>query len=243
IISAGKIILLGLRCAIKENLRKVRVKGREGQKENLRLSTWAAVLLLFVFFLTRIHNLLALPVFLDEASHITRAQFVWQDKPLYLLTTGKALAPYLTALFWPFVGQVFIGRYAVILIELSGIASCYAVGRDLYSRNAGLLGMALWIICPQLLFFERMALVDTTFASMGMFTLWIAVRMIRSGRWQLAILCGVGLVLCAFAKLTGLVFFPIPVLAALFIKSRVGWLDRTRQVLIAYAVAILLLVG
>src|SRR5437763_934797 len=112
-----------------------------------RLSAWAAVFLLLIYSFTRIHNLLALPVFLDEASHITRAQFVWQDKPLYLLTTGKALAPYLMALFWPFTGQIFIGRYVVILLELVGIASCYAVGRDLHSRNAGLLGMALWIIC------------------------------------------------------------------------------------------------
>src|SRR2546430_17848 len=84
----------------------------------------------------------------------------------------------------------------------------------------------LLIFFPQLIFFERMALVDTTFASMGMLTLWIAIRMVRSGRWQIAILCGVGLVLCAFAKLTGLVFFPIPILVALFVKSRVRWLDR-----------------
>src|SRR5258707_2751829 len=95
-----------------------------------RLAAWAAVVLLVIYFFTRIHNLLALPVFLDEASHITRAQYVRQDKPLYLLTTGKALAPYLMALFSPFVGQVFIGRYVLSLLRLVGIASCYVIGLD-----------------------------------------------------------------------------------------------------------------
>src|SRR5947209_10893350 len=116
------------------------------------LATVGAIILLFIFFLSRIHNLLILPLFLDEASHITRAQWIWQGQPFcllgtgqaldhlallnqsgcgqpfYLLTTGKALAPYLMAVFWPFQGQIFIGRYVVVLIALIGIAACYAVG-------------------------------------------------------------------------------------------------------------------
>src|SRR5258705_8214947 len=111
-----------------------------------RFANWTAVLLLLVFFFTRIHNLLVLPVFLDEASHITRAQYVWQDKPLYLLETGKVLAPYMMALFWPFHGQIFIGRFVIILLGLIGLAACYGVGKMLYSRQAGLLAMLLWIL-------------------------------------------------------------------------------------------------
>ena len=55
--------------------------------------SWIAILFLFVFWLSRTHNLLILPTFLDEASHITRAQWVWQGRPLYLLETGKAPYP------------------------------------------------------------------------------------------------------------------------------------------------------
>src|SRR5689334_7234926 len=105
---------------------------------------WVAVLFLFIYWLSRTHNLLVLPTFLDEASHLTRAQWVWQGRPLYLLETGKALAPYLAALFWPFTAPIFIGRYVVILLGAIGLASVYAVGRELHSRQAGLLAMALW---------------------------------------------------------------------------------------------------
>src|SRR3954470_10124073 len=106
-----------------------------------RASSWIAVFFLLVFWFSRTHNLLILPMFLDEASHLTRAQGVWQGRPLYLLETGKALAPYLAALFWPFTAPLFIGRYVVVLLEAIGLASVYAVGRELHSRQAGLLAM------------------------------------------------------------------------------------------------------
>lgn len=197
---------------------------------------WAATILLVLFFLSRLYHLMILPLFLDEASHITRAQWVWQGKPFYLLETGKALAPYVAAIFWPFTAAPFIGRFVVVLFGAIGLASAYAVGRELHSRNVGLLCMAFWLICPQLMFFERMALVDTTLGSMGVLTLWLAIRMMRSRRIVTAVMCGIGLALCILAKLTGLVFLPIPILAAFLITSRTKWLIRFRQMAIAYAV-------
>lgn len=208
-----------------------------------RAWTWGAVVLLFVYWFARLHHLLTLPIFLDEASHITRAQWVWEGKPFYLLETGKALAPYLAALFWPFTAAPFIGRFVVVLIGIVGIASAYAVGRELHSRQAGLLTMTLWIICPQLIFFERMALVDTTISSMAMLALWLALCMLRRPRMRTAILCGGALALCVFAKTTGVVFLPIPILVALLIKLPTPWLTRARQIGVAYVVAALLLVG
>src|SRR5215468_1255312 len=98
---------------------------------------WIAVGLLLVFWISRVHNLLALPLFLDESSHLTRSQWVWQGRPLYLLETGKMLAPYLAALFWPFSAAPFIGRYVVVMLGSIGIASAYGVGRELHSRSAG----------------------------------------------------------------------------------------------------------
>jgi len=204
---------------------------------------WGAVLLLLIFWLSRLHNLLALPIFLDEASHITRAQWVWEGRPLYLLETGKALAPYLAAVFWPFAGAPFIGRFVVVLIGAIGLASVYAVGRELHSRQAGVLAMALWISAPQLMFFERMALVDTTISSLAMLTLWLAIRALRSGQERLAVWCGVGLALCVFAKTTGIVFFPIPALVALFVNMRLCWRKRINLIILSYAVAAALLIA
>ncbi|HVO41050.1 MAG TPA: glycosyltransferase family 39 protein [Aggregatilineales bacterium] len=208
-----------------------------------RLASGIAVALLLIYFATRLYHLMALPFFLDEASHLTRAQMVWQGQPLYLLETGKALAPYLAALCWPFAGAPFIGRLMVVLLGAIGLASAYAVGRDLHSRRAGLLVMALWIVCPQLFFYERMALVDTTVSAMAMLALWLAIRAVRSGRITTAALCGIALALTVLAKLTGIVFAIIPVLVVLMVTSRRSWGIRIRAAIVAYIVLGLLLVG
>jgi len=201
-----------------------------------RRAIWTAAALLFLYWLTRTYALTVFPLFLDEASHLTRAQGVWRGSPFYLLETGKALAPYLAALFYPFSGAVFIGRYAVILLGVLGLAAGYGVGRALHSRGAGILLMALWIGAPHLFFFERMTLVDTTIGAMAMVALWWAIRALRSGRPFAAVLCGAALALTVFAKLTGLVFLLLPILAALFITEKPFRL-RLRQAGIALLVA------
>src|SRR5579859_6022362 len=103
---------------------------RLSQLARSRLSLWLPILVLLIYAVLRLYHLMTLPIFLDEASHITRAQWVWQGKPLYTLTTGKALAPYVMSIFWPFVAGPFIGRYVVVLFGLIGISACYAVGRN-----------------------------------------------------------------------------------------------------------------
>lgn len=209
-----------------------------------RTVNWIVIGLLLVFAATRLHELLLLPLFLDEASHITRAQWVWGEAPLYLLETGKALAPYLTALFWPFTAAPFLGRFVVVMISLVGLAATVAVGKHLHSRQLGVLAGAAWIVTPQLFFYERMALVDTTLASMAMFTLWAALQALRGRahglRW--AALCGLGLALTVLAKLTGVVYLVLPALIAV-LWSPLPWRERLQRVIVAYAVAGILLAG
>jgi hypothetical protein len=159
---------------------------------------------------------------------------VWEGQPFYLLETGKALAPYLTAALWPYEGVTLLGRIVVVLLGMIGLAAAYAVGRELHSPRVGVLTMVLWIAAPQLFFFERMALVDTTMSAMAMLTIWFAIRMMRDPRWGWAVLCGVGLMLTILAKLTGLTYLPIPVLAAFV--GRVAWRVRIRQAVIALVV-------
>lgn len=196
--------------------------------------------LLLWYWITRTHALLTLPLFLDEGSHLYRAQMVWEGSPLYLLETGKALAPYLAAFFDPYHGTMFIGRYVVILLGVIGLGSAYGVGRALHSRAAGLVVMVLWISAPQLFFFERMALVDTTISAMAMLSLWLAVRAIKSEKVVWAAGCGVALALTVIAKLTGIVFLAIPVWVALLLPGRWKW-SRLRQVILAGVTAGLIL--
>ncbi len=196
-----------------------------------------ALLLIFLAWLTRLHNVLMLPLFIDEATHITRAQAVWTaGAPFDLILTGKALTPYLTALFYPFAGAPFIGRFVVVLISGIGVAAAIALGSAIYSRAAGLLAGVLWLLCPYFFFFERMALVDTALAALATLAACFAVRMIRRGHLLDAILCGLTLALCFLTKTTGIVFFVIPGVAAVLLPGAIGFRRRIGLAVIAYLV-------
>jgi 4-amino-4-deoxy-L-arabinose transferase-like glycosyltransferase len=184
-----------------------------------------AGLILLGYFITRMVGLLTLPLFMDEATHLTRAQAVWQGKPLDLLVTGKAFTNYLAALFYPFEGAIWIGRYVVVLIGGIGIASGIALARALYSRVAGIVAGVLWLFCPYLFFFERMALVDTSVAALATLAAYLGYRTFRDATFRDAVLCGIALAACIGAKTTGVVFLALPgaawVLFAVDIRRRV----------------------
>jgi hypothetical protein len=200
------------------------------------------VTLLIVYIATRLHHLLVLPIFIDEALHLTRSQMVLQGHPFEPLLNSKALALYVASLFDPFVNAPFVGRAAVVLIGLIGLSSAMALGRVLHSRAAGLIAGTIWLLCPYLFFYERMMLVDATLAAMATFAGWTAIRMIRTGKLSDAALCGLALALCPFAKATGIIYGVIPVIA-FFVTAPTGWRVRIRQIIVAYVVTGLLMAG
>jgi hypothetical protein len=191
---------------------------------------------LLIDFLMRLPNLLALPAHTDEGEYLLWAQWAWQGDPLHMLEQGKVLIIGLTALIGPFTGGLFIARYMVLLTGAIGVASAYVVGRKLHSPQAGLIATLLWLGTPQLIFFERMSLHDIPMASMGILTLWLALRMMDSTRWQRAAWCGIGLALCVAAKTTGIIFLSIPILVLLFWRGAIPMRAKVRQVIISIAV-------
>jgi 4-amino-4-deoxy-L-arabinose transferase-like glycosyltransferase len=210
----------------------------ENARRSHRLFVFGAALLLILYFVTRLHGLLTLPLFMDEATHITRSQAVWQGHPLDLLLTGKSLGPYFAALFYPFSGAAWIGRYVVVLLGGVGIASTIALGRAIHSRAAGLLAGLLWLLNPYLFFFERMALVDATVAALAALVAFASVRMVQAGRVRDAALAGLAIALCTAAKTTGIVFAALPVAAAVLLPTRGRLLRaRVRGPIITYLVA------
>lgn len=201
---------------------------------------WLFVLCLLGYFLMRLPNLLALPAHTDEGEYLLWAQWAWQGMPLHMLEQGKVLIIGLTGLIGPFTGGLFIARYLVLLTGAIGIASAFAVGRKLHSPLTGLLAVLLWLGTPQLIFFERMSLHDIPMASMGILTLWLALRMMDSPGWQRAAWCGVGLALCVSAKTTGIIFLSIPVTVLLFGRGLLSTQIKFRQVLISIVVFVLI---
>jgi 4-amino-4-deoxy-L-arabinose transferase-like glycosyltransferase len=178
-----------------------------------------------LYSVTRLYGLTTLPLFMDEATHITRSQLVWQGEPFLLLLTGKMLVPYIGAAFYPFEGAVFIGRFASVLVGILGVVGIAGVARRLHSPLAGVIAATLWVFTPQLFLLERMALVDGSLAALAAFTALCSLHV--RGVWRIGI-AGIGVALTVAAKTTGLVFMVLPAMAWVVSRETL-WSAATRR--------------
>ncbi|MCC7447267.1 MAG: hypothetical protein IT324_07630 [Anaerolineae bacterium] len=88
--------------------------------------------LLLIYMFVRMHNLLALPPFLDEFHHIEWANDTLTGHPLIAAPNGKLFGVWWLALFQPYgSGVIWVVRAATIIFSLLGVAAVYSTGRRL----------------------------------------------------------------------------------------------------------------
>lgn len=211
---------------------------------NKKSALWGAVGLLWLGFLVRAHNILALPPFNDESLHIRRAETVWTfDDPVLSFTIGKLLTYYWQGLFNPDrLDAVFVARTVTGLFALLGLAAAFAVGRRLFGATAGVLGLYLLVFAPFTVFFDRMALSDPLTAALGMLTIWASLLMLdRPQEWEWGLLTGIMALLTILAKLTGVIFATMPIVAIAILAQgswRARWQRYRTTLLVCYATLI-----
>src|SRR4051794_37015119 len=123
-----------------------------------RVNYWPEILLLLLFFGSRITTLTAMPLHNDEGLHLTRAVEFWNGHPFYDIEDGKVAGVWAIAFFYPRNAPVFAGRIATVFVGLLGITAAIALGRLVSrQRRGGIIVGLFWLTMPYLFFFERMA--------------------------------------------------------------------------------------
>ncbi|MBZ0283651.1 MAG: cellulase family glycosylhydrolase [Anaerolineae bacterium] len=118
------------------------------------------VVALLVLWGTRLNVLELLPLHNDEGLHLTRAVEVWNAHPFWAISDGKIVNHWLIAAFYPQHAPVFAGRVATIFVAMLGMAAGMALARRFSGGLGAALTAALWIACPYLFFYERLAFSD-----------------------------------------------------------------------------------
>lgn len=185
----------------------------------LRVSTmifktkYLIFLIIFLYFLTRFQNLLALPVFGDEAIYIRWAQIIRNVETLRFipLTDGKQpLFMWLTAASLKFFSDpLFVGRFISILSGfgiLIGLFLLYSLILNYSSRSLDPLGFFLesskkstfstclpsliYLLLPYSFFFDRLALPDNLLSFIGISSLILVILLSKYPRLDLAMILG-----------------------------------------------------
>ncbi len=197
---------------------------------------WLGILLLLALWATRLNALDLLPIHNDEGLHLTRAVEVWNGHPFWAISDGKIINHWLIAAFYPQNEPVFAGRIATLLVSLIGLAAGYALAYRLFGSVAAVLAGALWICCPYLFFYERLAFSDSEAGSLVVLAIWAALRLklnnslpVTMGRVRVGvrpfILIGLAFAAAALFKFTAAPYALSISLIVLF-ANRLSWRQR-----------------
>jgi 4-amino-4-deoxy-L-arabinose transferase-like glycosyltransferase len=175
----------------------------------------AVLLLLLAFAATRWANLTELPLFIDEATGISRARDSLIGFPFQGLAHAKWLGTFIWALFRPFGPEtLWLVRAVTGLLALLTCASAIGLGRLLGSKRAGLLAGLLVLLLPYAVFFDRQALADPLLMAFGAVMMVAALRLARRPHPVTAVVTGFALAAAVLSKFTGAVLLPVPLLTA-----------------------------
>ncbi|MBA3872149.1 MAG: hypothetical protein H0X30_23635, partial [Anaerolineae bacterium] len=207
-----------------------------------KTSWWIGILLLLALWATRLNALELLPIHNDEGLHLTRAVEVWNGHPFWAISDGKIINHWLIAAFYPQNEPVFAGRIATLFVSMIGLAAGYALVYRLFGGVAAVLAGALWIFCPYLFFYERLAFSDAEAGSLVVLALWAALRLDSLHRFYSDSLpcirgrAGVGvlrpfiLIGLAFAAATLFKFTAVPyalaILLVVVVANQLSWRQR-----------------
>jgi 4-amino-4-deoxy-L-arabinose transferase-like glycosyltransferase len=171
----------------------------------------------------RLWNLGHLPIFSDEAMYIHLAQWVHDAPAEFALTRFEGKNPLFFGLnaiaFFLFNDPLIAGRMVSVAAGMAGLAGVYCIGRFLFSSAHGLLATLLYAVCPYVLFFDRLALVDTLAGTLAVWGMYFSIKSVASADRRAPFLAGLFLALGLWTKLS--LFALLPAIPILFLSYRV----------------------
>ncbi len=184
----------------------------------IRSASATVALFTFGYLVTRLYQLTILPIYGDEAVYMNFARILAED-PIHNLFVSKidakppfffwCLAPFRDMFDDPLVGS----RLVSVIAGGLGFWGFYRIAHRHYSREHAFAASLFFILCPFMLFYQRLALIESLLGALSVWMVFVAMNIAEakrdpgSGYWALGALSG----LAFLTKTTALLVFPVPV--------------------------------
>jgi 4-amino-4-deoxy-L-arabinose transferase-like glycosyltransferase len=201
------------------------------------------VVLLGLYFATRLIHLTLLPVYMDEAIYIRLAQTMGQDLFGSSLRRGdvKFTLAWLSAVFLVLPGDpLWLTRGASVFAGGLSLLGIYLIGRQIYSSRIGTAAAILYIVCPLELFHDRMIVADVVLDTCGIYTLLFSLLLVKKARFIDALGLGLSMGLGMLSKLPGVFFLSIPLITSLLI-AKAHKRGLVKKLLLSYCLTFLVI--
>jgi len=186
--------------------------------------------ILVVFFLFRLINLTILPIFADEAIYVRWSQVMKAEPTLRFLPLSDGKQPLFMWILMFVLGVIknplFVGRFLSVLTGLGSLIGIFLLSYELFkNKKTALIAGLFYAIVPFFVFFDRMALVDSLLAMLGIWFFYFGLLLIKNLRLDLAMITGMILGAALITK-SPAIFFAILLPTTLFIAP---WLDLKKR--------------
>ncbi len=165
---------------------------------NWKKTTILLVGILVFAFVLRIYHLTLLPVFADEAIYIRWSQVMAVDNTLRFLPLSDGKQPLFMWVLMVIMNQrldpLFLGRILSVFSGLGTIVAVFGISYSLFKSKKIALIASFWTaICPFIVFFDRIALVDSMLAMFGSWAFFLGIVTAKTKRLDMAMLTGFAL--------------------------------------------------
>lgn len=187
-------------------------------------SVW--FLLVPLFLVTRLLNLKIIPIFTDEAIYSYWAQVALHDPANRFMSLEDGKQPLF--IWFAAVAQLFINDplVATRLVSVSAgflaVIGIYCLGKELFDKRVATITAFLYIIVPFSLLYDRMGLFDSFLTMLGIWAIYLSVKMAKTPRLDLALLSGYAIGFAEITKSSGnffLYFLPFSLINFNFGKN------------------------
>jgi len=147
-------------------------------------------------------------------------------------------------MFKVFSDPLYAGRILAVISGLGTLSGVYLLGRVFFNKRVALFGALLIAVTPYIVFFDRMALVDTMLAAFTVWSIFTALLLVKLKRLDLAIILGF-LLGCGLLTKTPAMFIvlmaPLSVLTMNF--SSKGRVQRVLKIFGLFLISIVIALG
>ncbi len=164
-----------------------------------RRMSWKFALFLIsvssLYFFTRLLNILALPIFVDEGIYVNWARIAANDpnwRFISLLDGKQVLQTWGTI---PFVklfpdNLLFAGRLFSVSSGFIGMIGMMSLSGYLWGKRAVAIAAIIYLFSPFFLFYDRLALVDSAVNASVIWLMFVSILLVRMKRLDVAVLFG-----------------------------------------------------
>lgn len=201
------------------------------------------ILLIGLYFLTRLINLDKFPIFSDEGIYIRWAKVAWHDASWRFISLTDGKPPLQTWGTIPFLkffpdNALLAGRLFAVCTGFIALIGIFSILFFLFGKTSAFIGSFLYIITPFFLFFDRISLVDSGVNTGFIWILFLTIILAKYRRLETALILGFVGGFFLLAKSTVMMFLGLGLLAPVLLFEK-DWKQTLKNSLNYYLLFVL----